>query len=648
MKKLLLVILIGVGFLNANSQSFSWAKREGLWAYDYGKGIANDAFGNVYVAGKFEMNAIFSGVTLPCQGNHDIYLAKYNSAGGLTWIRTAGGYSGDYAHCLAVDKSFVYVAGEIEGSGNIIKFIGSTITLVPKGSNDAFVAKYDLNGSLLWAKRGGDIYDDKPQGVAYDAAGNIYVCGYFRTKTVFGNTVLYGSGGNDMFIFKLDPNGNYLWAKKAGSAGRDEGTGIVCDAAGNVYVSGMHGSGCVFGNQTLYAPDGYSNSFLAKYSTNGDLVWVKSVGGKYDDVAWGVTTDKYGKIIMTGLFNSSIKVGNTNLYSSGGADVFVAAFDAAGNGIWANKAGGNLPDLARGIGSDGSNIFITGQFGGTANFGGTTKIAADSADVFISCLNNNGQFLWTSTAGGAKDATESLGFESGIAVCAEPSGNVYATGAILSGAVFGSTALYAYGRTDVFITKLKNNFVAASVNSMPESISLNSQANGKNVILKWSGTNIKDSLNGIYYSVEKSNDSTNFVAVAKLAENESGEYSFSDSLNNQNSVNVYYRITQTYGSDKKIYSNVIAQTIDEDSYLQCLVFPNPAKSSLTVSVKSFGKLQDNLLTTYIYDYVGSEKMRTEINYGDTVLDVNSLTAGIYLIVIRNGDKLIFEEKIVIQ
>jgi hypothetical protein len=646
MKKSLMVILIGMGFININGQTFNWAKREGLWAYDYGKGIANDASGNVYVAGKYEMNAIFSGVTLPCQGNHDIYLAKYNSAGALTWIRTAGGYSGDYAHCLAVDNSYVYVAGEIEGSGNIVRFIGSSITLTPKGSNDAFVAKYDLNGSLLWAKRGGDVYDDKPQGIAYDKSGNIYICGYFRTKTVFGNTVLYGSGGNDIFIAKLDPNGNYLWAKKAGSAGRDEATSIVCDAAGNVYICGMHGNGCSFGSQTVNTPDGYSNSYVAKYSTSGALLWVKSAGGVYDDVAWSLTTDKFGKIIVTGQFNSSMNFGSTNLYTSGNADVFIGAYDGAGNAVWANKAGGNQVDLARGIGTDGSNIFITGQFGGTANFGATTKTAADNADVFISCLNNNGQFLWTSTAGGSPDAAETLGFESGIAVCAEPSGNVYATGAILNGGVFGNTPLYGYARTDVFITKLKNNFGSPSAREMPESVALNAQTKGKKVILTWPVSNITDSIS---YTVEKSKDSTNFDAIGKATMNSNGEYSFIDSLNNDDQTSVYYRVLQTYGSDKMLYSNITAINIDEDSYLQCLVFPNPTKNSLNVSIKSLGeKQQDNLITTFIYDYTGNEKIRSEINFGESVIDVTSLTSGIYLVVIRNGDKVIFEERVVIQ
>src|ERR1700752_3409022 len=80
------------------AQNFNWAKREGLYAYDYGYGIVNDNAGNVYVAGKYEENANFSGTILPNQGNnnHDIFLAKYDAAGTLNWVQTGGGGLGDY------------------------------------------------------------------------------------------------------------------------------------------------------------------------------------------------------------------------------------------------------------------------------------------------------------------------------------------------------------------------------------------------------------------------------------------------------------------------------------------------------------------------------------------------------------------------
>ena len=121
MKKIYSLIALSALFITAEAQNFDWAKREGLWAYDYGYGITTDNTGNVYVAGKYEeVDANFSDTLLPCQGNHDIWVAQYSSTGTLNWIRTAGGTSGDYAWGVACDNSFVYIAGEIEGVNETI------------------------------------------------------------------------------------------------------------------------------------------------------------------------------------------------------------------------------------------------------------------------------------------------------------------------------------------------------------------------------------------------------------------------------------------------------------------------------------------------------------------------------------------------
>ncbi|MES2567674.1 MAG: T9SS type A sorting domain-containing protein [Bacteroidota bacterium] len=644
MKKLAFTILISLGFVTVEAQTYSWAKKGGSWAYDYGYGIANDPAGNVYIAGKYEMNAVFNNVTVPCQGNHDIFLAKYNPSGDLTWIRTGGGFTGDYAHCLAIDNSYVYIAGEIEGSGNPVKFLGSTVTLYPKGDNDIFVAKYDFNGNIIWAKSAGSYSGEKALGVTSDHYGNVFVCGYFKNTTVIGNTTLYSSGNYEIFIAKLDRNGNWLWAKKAGGAGRDEAKSIKCDAQGNVYICGMYANGAKFDWQTLYTPDGYVNSYIAKYTTNGALVWAKGSGGKYDDVGWSLTRDNNNRIIMSGQFNSSANFGSTNLYTSGNADIFVVSYDVNGNAIWAKKAGGYGNDIARGIGTDGNYIYLTGQYGGTATFGSTTKTASDNSDIFISCMNNSGQFLWTTTAGGSADAPEDLGYESGIAVCAQTNGNVYATGAMLNGASFGGTYLSPYSRTDIFTTRIKNNYIARET-ERSESIVLEGQISGSNVVLNWPAQGKTDS---VYYEIEKGMDSSHFEPIGKIEDLTDNDYSFTDGLSKNEHGTTYYRLAKVDESGQRLYSNIVGVEINIENCYQCSVYPNPAKNSFVISMKSFGKELDNSFTTTMYDVLGAEQKRAEIKYGESVIDVNNLTAGVYLMVIKSGDKVIYEDKVVIQ
>lgn len=458
MKKIYILIVLNGLVINFFAQNFSWAKREGLWAYDYGYGVVNDNAGNVYVAGKYEQAAIFSGSTLTNAGNHDMFLAKYSSSGVIDWVRTAGGNLGDYAHALAIDDSNNLIAvGEMEGYGNTISFPGSSVTLTCIGDNDAYIAKYDVNGNLLWAKSEGYNYSEKALAVESDYLGNIYIAGYYTDTTIFNGTMYTSVGGRDMYLAKYSPSGTFLWMQRAGSTGRDEAKSIKCDPAGNVYVCGLHSDGAVFGSTVLAAgPTSFPDYdiFLAKYNSSGVLQWVKSPGSDYDDVAWCMTIDNAGMLYITGEYNAYAVFDSYALTTSGSADIYVACYDAAGTTLWVKSAGGPLIDRARGIGCDGTNLYITGQFGGTASFDAYTVNAADSSDVYFASLNSSGNFLWATSIGGPADSLETLGYESGNSICAEATGSVYATGAVLDGGVFGTTSFSEYARTDVFITKI--------------------------------------------------------------------------------------------------------------------------------------------------------------------------------------------------
>lgn len=460
MRKIYLAVLLNMAFINLEAQNFDWAKVEGKYAYDYGYGISTDNSHNVYVAGKYEEDAIFSGTTVTCAGNHDMYLAKYSPSGSLIWIRTAGGVLGDYAHAMVCDKAnYVYVAGEIEGTNSVIHFSGSSTTLTSLADNDIFLAKYDLDGNLLWARSAGGYGGEKALGVTYDNSGNIYICGNYKDTVTFGGTTtLYPSGERDIFVAKYDANGNFIWAKSAGGPNREEALSIQCNSTGDVYVCGIYSDGAVFGSTTLTTPvtatGHYLNAFLAKYSSDGTMQWLKTAGSDYDDVAWSLTIDNADKVYVAGECNGYVLFDSHPITTVGSTDIFVACYDGSGNVSWATSAGGILPDRARAIGTDGTNLFITGQFGDNAVFGTTTKTAADSADIFISGLDNSGNFLWTKTVTGAADAPEYLGYESGDAICADGPNNIYAAGALLSGGTFGTFSFTGYDRTDAFITKL--------------------------------------------------------------------------------------------------------------------------------------------------------------------------------------------------
>ena len=230
----ILAIVFLLTYNNVCAQSFQWAKRAGLYAFDLGYGIGTDNAGNVYVAGKYEMNANFGGIYVKCAGNHDIFIVKYNSSGVFQWVRTAGGSSGDYAHALAVDGAGnSYLTGEMELTTRF-----GAVALTSKGSNDVFVAKYDTNGNLVWAKNlGGGGGSDQGLGISL-SGGNVYITGTFQGGN-FSGTSLSPFGGRDIFVAKMTTDGVFQWIKKAGGSGEDQGYGISNDPSGNVYVTGF-------------------------------------------------------------------------------------------------------------------------------------------------------------------------------------------------------------------------------------------------------------------------------------------------------------------------------------------------------------------------------------------------------------------------
>lgn len=480
-------ILAVVFFLAINSmsaQSFQWAKRAGWYAFDLGYGIGSDNAGNVYIAGKYELTANFGGTKVTCAGNHDIYIAKYSPTGVFQWVRTAGGVSGDYAHAIAVDgEGNSYITGEIERTVNF-----GSVTFTGNGSNDVFLAKYNTNGDLQFAKKvGGSSTSDRGLGIS-QGNGSIYITGNFHGTARFSSTILTTSGGTDIFIAKYTTAGDFQWIKKAGGSGNDEGYAVSNDSDGNAYVTGYF-SGTANFSGTSISSKGGNDIFIAKYNSTGSLLWVKNAGGTGQDYGMGIQVDNSGAVFLTGGFRNTSAFGSIILRGDGGhADIFVARYTSSGEIVWAKKAGGHENDYGRAIALDASsNCYITGNFGLSATFGSTTIVGIDSAEVYFASYDANGNFRWVLKASGEFDVSDPNRFiEMGLSICTDPSGNVFASGTYRSNSSFGATTLAPWGiHTDVYITKIGQPL------SMPDSLGIQkslsktvSFCNGGEVMLK--------------------------------------------------------------------------------------------------------------------------------------------------------------------
>ncbi|MCX6146500.1 MAG: SBBP repeat-containing protein [Candidatus Kapabacteria bacterium] len=179
---------------------------------------------------------------------------------------------------------------------------------------------------------------------------------------------------------------NCLWAKKAGGTTEDVSNSVTTDASGNVYVTGYFTSPTItFGTTTITNTGGY-DIFIVKYDAAGTVLWAKSAGGTDSDYGSSLTTDASGNVYVTGRFVSpTITFGTTTLTNPGGYDIFIVKYDAAGTVLWAKSAGGTSDDHGRSVSTDASgNVYVTGYFTSpTITFGTTTLTNAGENDIFI-------------------------------------------------------------------------------------------------------------------------------------------------------------------------------------------------------------------------------------------------------------------------
>jgi hypothetical protein len=461
-----------------SSQNLKWAKNMGGTGYNSGNSTAIDDSGHVYVTGFFSGTGDFDpgpGVTTfsTTSANQniddDIFISKSDTAGNLIWAKHIGGTNLDHALSIALDSANnIYIIGEFKGTVDFNPSPTASYTLTSAGGFDIFFAKYTTNGNFLWAKKLGSTNVDGGIAIAVDPLGNVYTTGVFRFSVDFdpgaGVTSYTTLGGDDAFVAKYDTYGNFRWAKQIGGTSGDFGYGIATDASGNAYTTGTFGGTVDFdpgpNTYTLTSLAG-SDMFISKLDSSGNFLWAKNMGGSNIDAGNAVTVDASGNVYTTGFFwgagDFDPGVGTYSLTPIGDKDIFVSKLDANGGFVWARAMGGTLIDAASAIAVDvAGNVYTTGGFAGTADFdpgpNTSTLTAVWGADIFISKLDANGDFVWVKQIGSAVD-------DGGKSIAVDTAGNIYTTGCFGGVADFdlgasGSVNLASTGPTDIYIARI--------------------------------------------------------------------------------------------------------------------------------------------------------------------------------------------------
>lgn len=396
----------------SQGQSF-WAKFQGGTNIDEALAVTGDASGNSYSTGYFSTTAQVNGNALTTTGLTDVFVSKVSQAGVTLWSVKAGGTQSDRGLGIAVDGSGnVIVCGFFTGTINF----GGGVSLTANGSSqDAFVAKFNSSGAIIWARSGGSTGNsDRANAVATDGNGNIFITGQFTGNASFGPFDLSSTNNtNDIFIVKYDPDGTELWAKQGNGNALNRGLAIATDNQGAVYTTGQFSGNISFDNT-------YNNSilnalFLIKYSASGTEEWFRYAGGSSQSIGYGITSNGTN-VYLTGDFGETLTFfggSGTPAINSGYSNaVFVAAYSPSGVYQWGSSQGSESPVSARAIAHRGGELAVVGWHECTfeslsETYGEGLFNSIGFKDAYVMRYNTGGGFLWARNFGSRSDETTS-------------------------------------------------------------------------------------------------------------------------------------------------------------------------------------------------------------------------------------------------
>ena len=303
-----------------------WARTGGGGGSDFALGITYDEFGNIYISGSNEHEANFNGTVIPSGG----FLAKYGTDGDLVWVknkfRNFNLYPSnpDFPFTEAPPFNILYSNRKLLVNGNLRNdtIIIDTITIIKTlGYVSSYLASFDTSGNIEWIRRAGNPKGTCGGQFTVDSSGDIFITGIFTKTGIFGNDTLTNTVAfNDCFLAKYTSDGGLIWVKQLNSTIAANGRGVSSNNNGDIYLAGFFDGKACFGSDTLISGS-WSDMFLARYSSEGNCQGVRQYSfGTINDF----TIDQAGNIFLAGNFQNSLTIGPNTFTSYGDDDIFVA------------------------------------------------------------------------------------------------------------------------------------------------------------------------------------------------------------------------------------------------------------------------------------------------------------------------------------
>lgn len=548
------------------------------------------------------------------------------------WNKILGKAGPNVGICIKVDTAgFIYASGCFSGS---IDFLGTYLT--SKDNFDAYLAKMDSKGGLIWVKQFSGNYNDKITSLEIDRDNNIYVCGSYRIRISFDTTLITNNAdtsySSNMFLAKYDPSGKLIWAKNTGGVEFDGnkigpvefgGNRVTIDNENNLIITGKSIDINLFDTlgqiQTLDSGEICNNyggkiychweyfhptyNFLAKYNSNGEKLWIKMIGGD----PYALKTDNRNNIIVSGNFHCwtppcKNKFDSVILNPISGETIFLVKYNNNGKLIWAQTAGG-LANYNTGYGlaiDSINNIYLTGQIMcGDIRFGENIgySIPCSNVEAFLAKCDSSGDFKWAKIIG-TPVLSDDGDYNSGNSMIII-NNNILLTGYFKDTIDFNGSVII--GLYDMFVAKfdLNGNAINAGAYVSSDLVSISS---GKDISF--------DRQNNIYVTGYTYFDATSFnnpcyIYIAKIS----------------------YDIPTSFTKEIQNISDI-------------MIHPNPCKDKIIITSNS-----SNIKSIQIISINGTLVLSGKFQESIKEINCSSLSKGIYIAKINNGEELIVRKLI---
>jgi hypothetical protein len=551
----------------------------------------------------------------------------------LEWARAVQtGFATCQISALAADgNGNVYVTGTFSGELDFSVGNNSTPFFNGVGLHDAFIAKIDPAGNLIWGfDFGSDQGADAGSALSVDVDGNLIVAGGYRGTVDFdfGNDELNMTAvnGQDIFVIKLTPSGELIWAKSIGGDISEGISAIETDESGNIYATGSFNSSQIDFDPgpgtSIFTNTNADDIHIFKWDKNGNYIWAKTVVNTTQGAANGqaIAVDHTGNVIVAGYFNGTMDfdpgAGTANLTGGGFFEGFVLKLDGSGNYLWAKSIGGIDSDVADGVGVDASgNVYIQGTFRGTVDFdlgAGTNTLVSNNnnTDLYVLKLNGGGVFEWVKTLSG-KNGEISRGLH------LDSQGNIYSIGSFFNKVDFDPSA------DSVILTTNPINVMDAFIWKL--------DANGNYL---WAGSFRGKGTDNIYALDIDANDNVYTTGTFNL---------ICDLDPTADSLMIVPGSSNT-PFIVKLNQGQTTSSISENVENQIEVYPNPSQGDFRIQHPNL----QGVAKISIYNSIGQIIHSQTSTSGSIECNLNHVASGVYYLQIQDNNKKTYHQKLIIR